>query len=255
MISIDKSLVKKQFNSGLKSYAHQASVQKLIAQRLIQELCLLTQQPQSRIFEIGSGTGFLTQNIIEKLSFDELIVNDIAATSQVKINELEVKFGKEIPFIEGDAEEITFPEQLDTLISGSTIQWFKDISAFFTKVNKSLKPDGLFAFSTFGCQNFKEIKTLTGVGLDYLCLSDLCNLLSKEFNILLSTEWIEEKEFESPLEVLRHMKQTGVNGVQKNTFGRKQLSEFSLSYKALFANYNQGVTLTYNPIIIIAQKK
>ena len=255
MIDIDKELVKTQFNKGLKSYAYEASVQKKMARKLIKELCIRCNKPLSHLFEVGSGTGFLTQNIIKHLKFDSLMVNDIATTSLQKMLELEVIYDRPLPFLEGDAEEIEFPQHLDAVISGSTIQWFKNTPAFFNKVEQSLNPEGLLAFSTFGCHNFKEIKTLTGVGLDYMCMSDICDLLSKQYTILFSEEWTEEKAFNTPIEVLRHMKQTGVNGISKKPFGKKTLNDFTQSYKALFSNQNQKVTLTYHPIIIIAKKK
>lgn len=255
MIAIDKSLVKKQFNSGLKSYTREAGIQKQMAKKLIKKLCLLNKQPLSRIFEVGSGTGFLTQNIIEELEFEHLIVNDIATTSKQKIRELESSYGINIPFLEGDAEEIVIPHQLDAVISGSTIQWFKDIAGFINKVYHGLNPDGILAFSTFGCHNFEEIKSITGIGLDYLNMSDLYHILSGKFNILFSEEWVEKKIFDSPIDVLRHMKMTGVNGISKKPFGKKQLNNFTQSYKALYSDYLQRVTLTYNPIIIIVQKK
>jgi malonyl-CoA O-methyltransferase/biotin synthesis protein BioG len=255
MTSIDKSLVRKQFSSGLKSYSKQASVQKQMAQMLITELCQHIDKPLRNIFEVGSGTGFLTQGILEFLQPDHLITNDITTTSGQNIRRLETVYNRNIPFIEGDAEEIEFPQRLDAVISGSTIQWFKNIKAFFKKVKSNLEYDGILAVSTFGCHNFREVKSLTGVGLNYLCLYDLIELLSEDFNVLFQKEWTEAKEFTNPVDVLRHMKQTGVNGISKKPFGKKQLNEFTQNYKAIFLNQNEKVTLTYNPIIIVAQKK
>lgn len=254
MNAINKNLVKKQFNNGLKSYANEASVQKEIAKKLIEKFNLLTDRPLSKLFEVGCGTGFLTQNIMEKLKFDHLIVNDISTTSKQKIQELETVYKKVVDFIEGDAEEIVIPQQLDAVISSSTIQWFEDIPAFFEKTSRSLNNGGFLAISTFGCNNFKEIKSITGIGLDYLSLHELTDLLSRKFNVLLSEEWTEEKYFSNPLDVLMHMKQTGVNGINKKPFGIKQLNDFTRSYKTIYAKENQNIPLTYNPIIIIAQK-
>ncbi len=255
MTTIDKVLVKKQFDCGLNTYSQEALVQKYIAKQLMFELCSLNLPSHSRLFEIGCGTGFLTQNVIEHLKVDELIVNDIASTSKRKIQELEMRYGNHIKFIEGDAEEIDFPQQLDAAISGSTIQWFKNKQHFFDKVYKSLKPNGVLAFSSFGCDNYKEIKLLTGVGLDYLCLNELTEMLSDKFKILSSSEWLEEKEFDTPINVLRHMKQIGVNGIRQSYFGKKQLNDFTEAYQQQFSNDSGSVKLTYNPIMIIAQKK
>jgi len=80
-------------------------------------------------------------------------------------------------------------------------------------------------------------------------------MLSGQFNILMSEEWVEAKEFDSPINVLRHIKQTGVNAIQQNYFGKQQLNDLIKGYHKQFSTITGGVSLTYNPIIIIAQKK
>lgn len=255
MTMIDKTLIKKQFDCGLNTYSREAMVQKRIANELILELSSLSVPRNIRLFEIGCGTGFLTQKIIENIEFDELIVNDITNTSMSKIQELTDKYNVPVRFIKGDAEEIDYPTQLDAVLSSSTIQWFKNKQHFFDKVYNCLKPDGIFAFSTFGCDNFKEIKSLTGVGLEYQNLQEITEMLSHNFRIVSGSEWIEKKEFDTPLSVLRHIKQTGVNAIRQTHFGKQQLLSFTENYKQRFSTSRNKVSLTYNPIIIIAQKK
>ncbi len=255
MIDIDKSLVKKQFNCGLNTYSKEAVIQKQIAQRLITALKSKGLYNHSRLFEVGCGTGFLTQKIIESFNLDEYMVNDISSTAKLKIRELNTNYSRSIEFLEGDAEEIDFPQNLNAVISSSTIQWFNDKQVFFEKVYQSLQTDGILAFSTFGCDNFKEIRNLTGVGLEYQCLYEITEMLSEKFNIIMSEEWIKTKEFDAPIDVLRHIKQTGVNGIQKTYFGKQQLNDFINGYHKQFSTHTGSVSLTYNPIIIIAQKK
>lgn len=255
MVTIDKTLVKKQFSYGLNTYNNSAVVQKQMAQKLIRELISFDIPTQLRLFEVGCGTGFLTQEIIKVFNFQELIVNDISTTAKLKIHELSKYHRKPVHFIEGDAEKIEFPLKLNAVISGATIQWFKNKKGFFDKVYQSLEVNGLFAFSTFGCDNFREIKTITGVGLEYHCLEELIKMLSDKFNILKCNEWLVSKTFNSPLDVLRHIKQTGVNGIQKTYFGKKQLRDFTEEYWKHFSNETKKVSLSYNPILIIAQKK
>lgn len=255
MIDIDKTYVQKQFNCGLSTYSREAVVQKDVARKLMRELVSLRSACYKRLFEVGCGTGFLTGEILENADVGELMVNDIAAVSKHKIQELSAYYLKHIEFIQGDAEEIDLPQHLDAVLSGSTIQWFKNKQYFFNKVYHSLNPGGILAFSTFGCDNFKEIKSLTGVGLEYKCLDDLVSMLAGKFNILWADEWIDTLEFTSPLDVLRHIKQTGVNAVRQSYFGLRQLKGFTNSYYRRFLSDSEKVTLTYNPIIIIAQKK
>ena len=81
-------------------------------------------------------------------------------------------------FVPGDAEAIDFPGETDLITSCSTLQWFNDPGAFFTRCHQALVADGLLAFSTFGTTNMHEIRQLTGHGLDYLSVEELQALLS-----------------------------------------------------------------------------
>ena len=72
--------------------------------------------------------------------------------------------------------------------------------------------------------------------------------------MLHAREWLDEREFDTPLEVLKHMKQTGVNGLRKPFLGKEWFRSFEEKYYGLHATNNK-VRLTYNPITIIAKKR
>lgn len=252
---IEKPLVIKHFNNGLQSYNSHALIQKQITCEMIQMIVDLGFKDFRKAFEVGCGTGFLTRRLIENLLIDKLIVNDITSISENHINNISRKLNKDIEFLCGDAEKILMPQKNCAIFSSSTIQWFNGLSSFFDKVSINLKKQGLFAFSTFGTNNFKEIKSSTGIGLKYYDLKSLETLLSQNYNILDKKEWTQALEFEHPISVLQHMKKTGVNGISRRYFGKKQLSDFIQNYLRNYSTVNSSVTLTYNPIIIIAQKK
>lgn len=252
---IDKVLVKRQFDNGLRTYDNCAQTQRNVAAELVQMVHGAGFDHFNKVFEVGCGSGFLTQKLIEDFQIDELIANDITCASEVHMNRIGAEYFKNIDFRSGDAEKITFPQNNDAVFSSSTLQWFNGLPQFFEKVKASLNMKGLFAFSTFGPDNYKEIKSLTGVGLTYHQTEDLQAMLLKSFDILATKEWTEVMEFEHPLNVLRHMKQTGVNGTRQKYFGKEEMFEFIEKYAEQFSTTNETVTLTYHPIIIIAQKK
>ncbi len=255
MTSIDKALIKRKFGTGIESYHREAEVQKNMAHELSSELLSLHLPHDAVLFEIGCGSGFLTRNILEKLKFKHLYANDIAHSSECVITDLLKGYSKSLSFIEGDAETMPFPPALDLVISSSTIQWFGDKQSFFDHVSNSLNEKGILAFSTFGGRNFMEIKSLTGIGLHYESKKTLTEMLSDKFTIHTSREWEQHLEFDRPSEVLHHIKRTGVNALTQNYFGKKQLEEFTQNYVRHFSNNSGKVTLTYHPMIIIAQKK
>lgn len=248
-------LVKKQFNSGLNTYSCEAVIQKNIASKLVWLLKELQPRQFSNVFEVGCGTGFLTDQLLKNLEIDQLIVNDITNSAQEKINKIAEHYAITIPFLCGDAEETAFPQNLDAIFSTSTVQWFRYLKPFFIKVNNCLNPNGIFAFSTFGPDNFMEINNLTGIGLKYHSSCKIYSMLSNKFKILSTLEWIEKKEFEHPIHVLRHIKQTGVNAIRRTFMGKEQLQEFVKNYCKRYTTSSHTVTLTYHPIIVVAQKK
>lgn len=252
---IDKVLVKRQFDNGLKTYDNCAQTQRNVAAKLVQMVHGIGFEQFNKVFEVGCGSGLLTQKLLENFQIDKLTTNDITCASQEHMNRIAAQNLKNIEFRCGDAEKITFPQNNDAVFSSSTLQWFNGLPLFFDKVNASLNKKGLFAFSTFGPDNFKEIKSLTGAGLVYHLPEVLQAMLSQNFDILATKEWIEVMEFEHPVKVLRHMKQTGVNGTRQKYFGREEMFEFNEKYARQFSTDHQTVTLTYHPIIIIAQKK
>ena len=60
--------------------------------------------------------------------------------------------------------------------------------------------------------------------------------------------------FETPIEVLKHLKKTGVNGLNENPLSPSQVVSFCKDYKKQYMSEN-GLILTYHPIYIIARKK
>jgi malonyl-ACP O-methyltransferase BioC len=252
----DKQIVKERFNRNFVSYNRQAVVQQQIAEKLAAMLSKFSKADLNRVLEIGCGTGFLTKNIISDYSVGEYFLNDIADSAFKEI----ASYAKHenfynYKFIHGDAETAVFPENINTIISTSTFQWFNNMEAFISKINYVLNDTGIIAFSTFGKDNFKEIKAVSNVGLEYKTLNVLKTIIEPYFDILHAEEWTQKEQFNSPKDVLKHMKLTGVNGLKNGFFGKEKLMEFTKKYQKQFSNNNETVNLTYHPIIIIAKKK
>lgn len=160
-----------------------------------------------------------------------------------------------VSFLPCDAETLDFPQGTDLITSCSTLQWFADTERFFARCHHFLSDGGILAFSTFGKKNMREIHTLTGHGLEYLSLDNLKVLLFPRFEILYAEEEIVSLSFGTPLEVLRHLKQTGVTGTEKRVWTRGRLQSFCDEYIRMCGNDDRSVSLTYHPIYMIARKR
>jgi len=252
----DKTIIQKRFSKKLSSYHQEAVVQKDIAKKLAEAFIDIRPPRLTKALEIGCGSGFLTQEILLRTSIDELFLNDIANSAQIETEKTLTKLkATNYRFIVGDAENTYFPSELNLLFSSSCLHWFNDLQSFIQKVHGLLQKEGLFAYSSFGENNFKEIKLSLGLGLKYYSLEEQVNLLTTNFEVLKAFEWTESIRFKSPLDVLKHIRKTGTNALSNKPFGKNQLQLFTEKYTQLFTQNDGSVTLTYHPIIIIAKKK
>ena len=256
MYITDKQTVKSRFDRNFESYNQQATVQQHIANKLANLLVELTPNNYKRILEIGCGTGFLTRKMIANQALQTYFLNDLADTAfHETCQHLSLLDRNKTHCIAGDAETISLPDNIDAIVSTSTFQWFNNLESFIAKANYLLNSEGIFAFSSFGKTNFSEIRSVLNVGLDYKSLDETVQSVKPYFEILHAEEWLETLPFQQPIDVLKHMKLTGVNSVGSSFFGKEKLSEFTRNYQQNFSTNDKSVTLTYHPIIIIAKKQ
>lgn len=230
----DKTLIESRFARTLHHYNTMAVVQRRIANRLSE---LIEHPGPQKIIEIGAGSGFLTSSLIKKYPTAHYIANDITAKSREFLP-------PHIEFIAGDGEIMPLADQSDIIASSSTVQWFDNLHEFIRRTYAALSDRGILAISTFGEQNFIEISSQ----LQYYTKTEIEQITTQSgLKIIHSEEWHEQMQFSNPLDVLRHIKATGVNAIQKTRWTSHQLQQF-------IANYPTPTTLTFHPIIIICTK-
>ena len=250
-----KNIIKNRFKNSLATYNEAAIIQKSISEK-ISKLVIEHAKESKNLLEIGCGTGFLSISLAQNLkNIQKYYLNDLVKEcfKENKLQDLTHKNTYIQPIV-GDAEQVEFPQNLDLIVSSSTVQWFKDLPSFLKKTNRSLKEDGLLIFSSFTKNNFYEISSISGIGLDYLSLSSVNEQLKNTgFEILEQEEELKITYFKTALEVLKHIRATGVNGISSKVWTKEQMLNFSSTYEALYKN-KKGLHLTYNPYYIVARK-
>ncbi len=247
---INKELIKKRFKNSLSSYDKNASAQRQMTEKLLKLLIEYKGNNFSKVLEIGCGTGLLTKKIIEELNFDKLLINDIV---EEFLDSLE-KYSDKILKIYGDCENIKVPSDVNLIISNATLQWIENFEVFSSRISQNMKKGAVFAFSSFEDGNLHQVKTITNKSLNYYRKEQLEEMLIKNFKIIHSVSDVINLNFDSPNDILRHLKLSGVNCFSNEIWTKRNLNNFSEQYIEKF-KVDEKLILTYKPVYFILEKK
>ena len=244
-MQINPKLIKNQFEKSMEKYNENAVVQQITAEKLAHQTAKI-RKDFTNILELGSGTGLLTKEAAKEINYKTYTANDLTDKSQKYLKEILPEF----TFICGNAQRIKPAKKMDLIISNAMFQWFNDLEKVSIHYKNILNKDGILAFSTFSPENFHEIKELTGLSLEYKPLEEIKNIFEKNYETLYTEEFSQTLTFSNPLELLAHMKSTGVNSLTAQHWTFKEVKEFCDNYKSKYPQ----ITLTYAPIIYICRK-
>jgi malonyl-ACP O-methyltransferase BioC len=251
---VDKQLVEQQFRRAAASYDSQAMIQHRVADQLLALLEPLVRKDGRepvRVMETGCCTGLLTAKLVDRFAgIRQLLLNDLMEDFSQRLQQLPLP--GEVTFLAGDIEAIPLPGQFDLIISSSTFHWLHDLDSLLEKLANSLAPGGRLVFSMYGPENLREIRSLTGIGLDYFSLAEVREMVGKYLTIEQSSEEQQVLQFEDPRQVLNHLRQTGVNALSRKPWTRGRLQRFCQQYRKEFSAGDR-VCLTYHPLYTIAR--
>lgn len=253
----DREKVLRSFRRSLKGYRRNAVVQGAIAATLVDRfLAVSASRRFSRVFEFGSGTGFLTRELACRLTVGTLFVNDLVADSESHLAPLLDPPPCVWHFLPGPVETVRLPQRLDLVASSSAIQWIADAAGLLRRLADALAPGGWLVLSGFGRGHFQELQALnSGTGAaHYTDRDEWPGLLPDDMAIELLHQTREILHFPSARALLFHLRETGVNGKAGAVWSRGRLAAFEAAYEARFSDEN-GVRLTYEPVYMIARKR
>lgn len=244
----DKQKIAATFGQAAAAYHAQATLQKQGAAHLLNLAePWLAQLPTGPILEIGCGTGFITQHLIQRFEGRSLHITDISA-AMLEFCQTHVQVSAEqrshLSFHQLDGEWLTteFSQQgsqqgsqhpatpYAMIVSGFAIQWFKHPVETIQRWLNLLQPGGVLLLSVPTCDSFSEWKqACQALRLPYTAhplpqAQQLMQLLeseqsSEQFNRTWYTETLPTR-FASAADFFKSLKAIGASHSQT----QKQLS-------------------------------
>ena len=262
--SIDKALVARRFAHARDTYGNEARVQQQVAEKMLRLLtahaCTSAtapdgngdrQQPRNaalsfrHIAEFGCGTGCYSRLLLRTLQPETLLLNDLCPEMEECIHDL-LTGGRRLPRAPqaGNASGVLYDADVE-LYGAETPSENTKVPSENAKAPLYGSSPATTAVSFLPC----DAETL-----DFPQGTDLITSCS-------TLQWFADTErffalsFGTPLEVLRHLKQTGVTGTEKRVWTRGRLQSFCDEYIRMCGNDDRSVSLTYHPIYVIARKR
>ncbi len=234
MIITDKTLVAKRFLEAKPTYDANAIVQRETAARLSDVWRQHQRVPHNKVIEIGAGTGLFTNMYTQWLRPASLELWDLMEIPESLPGTHRV--------CDGEKAILFIPDKsVDAIASASALQWFNSPQRFIAETARVLRSGGVLAISTFGPENFREIRRAI-----YPSLADLKKWLDdNDMEILHAEESLLTQEFESSKQMLEHFRSTGVNAI----------ADTNRTAEALRLLRNGIRTVTYHPILLLSRKR
>ncbi len=214
---IDKERAAGRFDARRDTYEANTPVQQTIVDELIADVYRSNihrrlSRPATACLEIGCGTGSLSRRLAALVPDGFLYFWDIGSNGPQGVDCTR--------FTSCDAElQIcrTHAERFDVIASASTIQWFNSPRRFLAECYRVLRPGGLLLLTAFTRGNMHE---LTAAGATSLNLPDeqcWLSMMPRGFEILSWTPVDYDMVFDEPVDVMRHLRLSGVNGLDRNS--------------------------------------
>lgn len=143
--------------SAAQDYDRHAGVQRTVARALAARIGALALPPAPRVLEIGCGTGFLTEALIEQGISGEWLVTDLApamlARCRARIGDAP---GRRFTVLDGEHGPGPDGGPFDLICSSLALQWFDDLPAAAARLRGWLAPGGHLIFTTLAAETFAE---------------------------------------------------------------------------------------------------
>lgn len=156
-----KVSIANRFTKSIPTYDLNAALQIRVAKTL-GELLPTLEEPE--VLELGSGTGILTDHLLQHYPRGRFLITDI---SSAMIGSCMSKYAPDpqIKYAVMDCDALSSDQRYDIIVSSMVLHWSSDPVASLDLQRRLLKPGGRVVYCTIGPHNFPEWReTLSTLG-------------------------------------------------------------------------------------------
>jgi malonyl-CoA O-methyltransferase len=155
---IDKAGVRAAFDRASPTYEAAAVLQAHVADELLSRLEPFDFSPQT-ILDVGAGTGRITAQLKRRYRRSRVIALDLAP-GMLREAARHQRVFRRFARVCADAARLPLrSSSIDIVFSNLLLQWCDPLDEALGEVRRVLKPQGFFAFSTFGPDTLKELRS------------------------------------------------------------------------------------------------
>ncbi|GJL75180.1 malonyl-ACP O-methyltransferase BioC [Nitrosomonas sp.] len=245
---LDKRQLRSAFERAATSYDQAAVLQREVSDRMFTRLEYIKYVPDT-ILDAGSGTGYGTQRLSVRYPKSRLVAVDIALAMLQSARPVTTGWQRFWPFQKkqtqylcADMERLPVKDESVGMVwSNLALQWCNDLDKTFREVNRILKTDGLFMFSTFGPDTLQELRQAFGhedafIHVNrFIDMHDIGDLLvhNRFATPVMDMEYIT-LTYDDVMRVMRDLKAIGAHNV---TQGRRQGLTGKMRWKKVIDRY------------------
>jgi malonyl-CoA O-methyltransferase len=155
---LDRPGVRASFDRASASYEAAAVLQARVADELLTRLEPFNFTP-GVVLDLGAGTGRMTGELKKRYRRSLVVALDLAPGMLHEARRHQAFF-RRFERVCGDAVRLPIANaSVDVVASSLMLQWCEPPDQAFAEIRRILKPDGFLAFSTFGPDTLKELRS------------------------------------------------------------------------------------------------
>lgn len=155
---LDSAAIRRGFARAAATYDEASALQTEVRRRLLDRLHLMRDKPAD-VLDLGAGTGHASRDLKRRFSNARVVALDVSLPMLYRARAQQRLFRK-FDRVCASAEALPLRDRsIDWCISNLMLPWCEPVDTTLAEVQRILKPGGLFAFTSFGPDTLRELRT------------------------------------------------------------------------------------------------